>query len=192
MKSLFLKSIMVLLCFITVIAINACSRQSINTGFLKEDARKIDARVDFALNKLYSEFPNVKELGEKAAGILVLPLVTEAGFGWGGSYGRGALRIDGLTKNYYSTVSAGFGFQVGAQQFGHALFFMTSKALDDFQNSQGWALSGDVEYTVQGRAESIRADTTTALMPVIAVIFGQSGLKVGTSLEGQKYTRINP
>ncbi|MFZ8882735.1 MAG: twin-arginine translocation pathway signal, partial [Paracoccaceae bacterium] len=30
------------------------------------------------------------------------------------------------------------------------------------------------------------------LAPIIAVIFGQSGMKVGVSLEGQKYSRIIP
>ena len=30
-------------------------------------------------------------------GMLVMPLVTEASFGFGGSYGRGALRVNGIT-----------------------------------------------------------------------------------------------
>jgi lipid-binding SYLF domain-containing protein len=40
-----------------------------------------------------------------AAGMLVMPLVTEAGFGFGGAYGRGALRIGGTTVDYYSAAS---------------------------------------------------------------------------------------
>ena len=69
---------------------------------------------------------------------------------------------------------------------------MTRKSLNDFKNSQGWALTGDVEYTFQGRSENVRAETTTAVSPVIAVVFGQAGVKFGMSLEGQKYTRIIP
>ena len=172
--------------------LSACFQSGITTEFIKEDAEKIDARVDLSLKQLYYQHPNIEELGNKAAGILVIPLVTEAGFGWGGSYGRGALRVNGVSEDYYSTASAGYGFQIGAQQFGHVLFFMTRKSLDDFKNSQGWAVSGDVEYTLKDRAESVRAETTTAMAPVIAVIFGQAGLKIGISLEGQKYTRIIP
>ena len=100
--------------------------------------------------------------------------------------------MNGVTEDYYSTASAGYGLQIGAQQYGHALFFMTRQALNDFINSQGWALSGDAEYTWQGRGENLRAETTTVLAPIIAVIFGQSGMKVGVSLEGQKYSRIIP
>ena len=183
------------LCLISSMVLASCATKMptmINTDFLKEDAEKIDARVDMALNELYSENPNIKELSNKAAGVLVIPLVTEAGLFYGGSYGRGALRVNGATEDFYSVASAGYGLQIGAQQYGHALFFMTRKSIEDFKSSQGWALSGDVDFTSYDQAENIRAETTTALAPIIAVSFGQSGLKVGVSLEGSKYTRIVP
>ena len=192
MKTLSLKTILVSISLGMFLALSGCGGGGVNTTFINEDAEKIDARVDLTLSQLYTQYPNVEELGQKAAGILIMPLVTEAGLFWGGSYGRGALRVNGVSEDYYSTASAGYGLQIGAQQYGHALFFMTRQALNDFKNSQGWALSGDVEYTWQGRGENMRAETTTAMAPIIAVIFGQSGMKVGVSLEGHKYTRIIP
>ena len=192
MKTLFLKTILVSMSIALCLALSGCGGGGVDTDFINEDAEKIDARVDVALNQLYTQYPNVEELGQKAAGILIMPLVTGAGLFWGGSYGRGALRVNGVSEDYYSTASAGYGLQIGAQQYGHALFFITRQALNDFKNSQGWALSGNVEYAWQGHGESLRAETTTALAPIIAVIFGQSGMKVGVSLEGQKYTRIIP
>ncbi len=192
MKTFFMKNMAIVIGLAMAISLSACARSPMSTDFLKEDAEKIDARVDRALSQLYAQHPNLEELSKKAAGVLVIPLVTEAGLFWGGSYGRGALRVNGVTEDYYSTASAGYGLQIGAQQYGHALFFMTRQALNDFKNSQGWALSGDAEYTWQGRGENVRAETTTALDPIIAVIFGQSGMKVGVSLEGQKYSRIIP
>lgn len=178
------------------LVLSGCSQPSFNTDAVRnavtEDAEKIDARVDVTLNQLYAQYPNVRDLSSRAAGILVIPLVTEAGFFWGGGYGRGALRVNGQTQDYYSTASAGYGFQFGAQQYSHALFFMTEQSLEDFRISPGWALSGDAEYTLLSGGESLRAETTTALAPVIAVVFGQSGLKFGVSIEGQKYTRIIP
>ena len=192
MKTVSLQTILVSMALAMSLALSGCGSGGVNTDFINEDAEKIDARVDVALGQLYTQYPNIEELGQKAVGILIMPLVTEAGLFWGGSYGRGALRVNGVSEDYYSTASAGYGLQIGAQQYGHALFFMTRQALNDFKNSQGWALSGDVEYTWQGQAENVRAETTTALAPIIAVIFGQSGMKVGVSLEGQKYTRIIP
>lgn len=174
------------------LSLTACGLSDFNAEIINEDAQKIDARVDATLEQLYADHPNIKRLSDKSSGILVMPLVTEAGFGFGGSYGRGALRIGNTSVDYYSTASAGFGWQIGAQQFAHVLFFITEDALQSFRYSQGWAVSGDIEYAYGESGENLRAETTTALSPVIAVIFGQSGLKIGATLEGTKYTRIIP
>ncbi|MCH2078390.1 MAG: twin-arginine translocation pathway signal [Rhodobacteraceae bacterium] len=154
--------------------------------------QRIDARVDQTLNFLYGTFPGTQRLGQNAAGILVMPVVTEAGFGFGGSFGQGALRVNDITVDYYSTASASFGPQIGAQQFAHVLFFMTEDALVDFRQSNGWAAGADIEYAIQDRGENLRAETTTSLSPIVAAIFGQAGFRVGATLEGTKYTRIIP
>lgn len=39
---------------------------------------------------------------------------------------------------------------------------------------------------------NLSAETLTALDPVVAVVYGQSGLIVGATLEGTVYTRIIP
>ncbi|MEL7212083.1 MAG: lipid-binding SYLF domain-containing protein [Pseudomonadota bacterium] len=152
----------------------------------------IDARVDATLNYMYREFPGTQDLRRKSTGMLVMPLVTEAGLGIGGSYGRGALRINDTTVDYYSATQASIGLQIGAQQYAHVLFFMTDGALMDFRRSQGYAAGADLEYALQNEGESLKAGTTTSLAPVIAVVFGQAGLRVGATLEGTKYTRIIP
>jgi lipid-binding SYLF domain-containing protein len=152
----------------------------------------IDARVDAAMNYMFANIPGTQELSQKASGILVMPLITKAGFGVGGSYGRGALRINGVSVDYYSAAQATVGFQIGAQQYAHALFFMTPEALTQFRRSPGFAVGADVEYAVSGRGGNLGVETTTVLDPVIAVVFGQSGLIAGATIEGTKYTRIIP
>jgi lipid-binding SYLF domain-containing protein len=72
------------------------------------------------------------------------------------------------------------------------LFFMTQDALANFRASPGWTAGADIEYAVNAEGEVLRADTTTSLSPVIAVVFAQSGLRLGASIEGTKYTRIIP
>lgn len=153
---------------------------------------QLDARVDATRDFLFSRYPGTQELRDKAYGVLYVPLVTEAGFGIGGSYGRGALRINDVTVDYYSVTRASFGFQIGAQQYAHALFFMTESALADFRASDGWAVGAEVRYALNDQAGSAGVDTTTQLAPVIAFVFGQAGLIAGATLSGQKYTRIIP
>ena len=156
------------------------------------NAQKIDARIDTTLNYLYNQYPNTQDLAEKSTGMLVMPLVTEGGLIVGGGYGRGALRINNATVDYYSATKGSVGFQIGAQQFAHVLFFMTQDALEGFRRSSGWAAGADIEYVFRDKGENLRAETTTSTAPVVAVIFGQAGALAGVSLEGMKYTRIIP
>ncbi|PWG18056.1 lipid-binding SYLF domain-containing protein [Salibaculum griseiflavum] len=161
-------------------------------GIGSRGADRIDSRVNTTLNYMYNRYPGTRDLANKASGMLVMPLVTEAGFGLGGSYGRGALRIGDSTVDYYAIAAGSAGLQLGAQQYSHVLFFMTDDALMDFRTSPGWALGADAEYALNDNGQNLRAETTTSLAPVIAVVFAQAGLRVGATLEGTKYTRIIP
>lgn len=167
--------------------VSACGNGVNSTG-----AQRIDGRVDSALEFMNQEVPGAQELSANAAGVLIMPLITEAGFGLGGSYGRGALRINGVTVDYYAAAAGTFGLQIGAQQYAHALFFMTDAALQDFRNSNGWAAGGDIRYAFNDRGGMLGVDTTTLTDPVIAIVFGQAGMILGATLEGTRYTRILP
>ena len=151
---------------------------------------KIDARIDASRASLFATYPGAREVAAKARGILWMPLMTKAGFFVGGAYGEGALRIEGATVDYYSAATGSFGLQIGAQQFSHALFFLTDEALADFRTSPGWTLGADAEYAVPEQGGSISASSLTTSKPILAVVYGQAGLLVGASLAGTKYTRI--
>lgn len=161
-------------------------------GVGSDGAAVIDARVTSTLSEMYREFPNTRDLANKSSGMLIMPLVTEAGFGFGGSFGRGALQVDGVTVDYYSNTKITGGLQIGAQQFAHVLFFMTDDALMDFRRGTGWTAGAGIEYVISDKGENISTDTNTLLGPVLAAIFGQAGLMVGATLEGSKYNRIIP
>ena len=169
------------------LALAACGN-----GIGSAGSARIDARVDSALNFMYSTLPDTQDLAQKSVGVLMMPLVTEAGVGLGGAFGRGALRVNGVTVDYYSVANASVGLQLGAQQYSHALFFMTEPALRAFRGSSGWVAGADLKYAVSNTTGAVTTDTTTLTTPVVAVVFGQAGLIAGASLEGQKYTRIIP
>ncbi|MFT5632185.1 MAG: lipid-binding SYLF domain-containing protein [Gammaproteobacteria bacterium] len=153
-------------------------------------AERIDSRSDAAVSFMYDEIPGTRDLAARSSGMLIMPIVTKAGFGIGGAYGEGSLRIGGATVSYYNTAQASIGFQFGAQQYAHTLFFMTPESLSDFRASDGWALGADAEYVVQDRAGRIGTETTNVLSPIIAVVYGQAGLIIGVTLEGTKYSQI--
>ena len=179
--------------FVTLGALSALgATAACGNGVGGRGSAMIDARVDATLAEMYRGYPNTRQLAEKANGMLVMPLVTEAGLGFGGAYGRGALRVNDVTVDYYSVTKASGGLQIGAQQYAHVLFFMTDSALMNFRRSPGWAAGANIEYAIPEGGETLAAETTTSLAPIIAVIFGKSGLHVGATLEGVKYTRIIP
>ncbi len=161
-------------------------------GIGSNGAAVIDSRVAASMSFLDQNYPATRDLRDRATGMLVMPVITEAGFGFGGSYGRGALLVNGATVDYYSAAQASTGLQIGAQQYSHVLYFMTDEALADFRSSPGWAAGADAKITAINEGESFSADTTTALDPVVAVVFGQAGLFGGASIKGTKYTRIIP
>ncbi|WP_123791748.1 YSC84-related protein [Pacificibacter maritimus] len=163
-----------------------------NNGLTGNGGPRIEARADASLDYLYNTYPNTRDLREKSVGMLVMPLVTKAGLGVGGSYGRGVLRVNDVTVDYYSSTQASVGLQIGAQQYAHVLFFMTNDALATFRRSSGWAAGADIEYALNNRGENLSAETTTSRSPVIAVVFGQAGLIAGATVEGIKYSRIIP
>jgi lipid-binding SYLF domain-containing protein len=161
----------------------------INSAYA-ESAKEIDVGVDEALKRFCKEMPGGKGFLNRSKGILVFPQVLKAGFGIGGEYGEGALRINNKTVDYYSTIAASFGFQFGAQAKTVLLAFMEKKALADFRNSAGWkaGVDGSVALLTVGVGDSL--DTVSVKKPIIAFVFGQKGLMYNLTLEGSKFTKL--
>lgn len=153
-------------------------------------ATVIDAKVDNALERFYSDVGGAKELADKSYGIMVFPSVIKAGFGIGGEYGEGALQINGKTVGYYSTAAASIGFQVGAQAKTVILLFMTKRALIDFRNSDGWEIGIDASVAILKIGAGGSLDTTNISASVVGVVFGNKGLMWNLTLEGSKMSKI--
>lgn len=152
---------------------------------------EIDAEVDAALVRFYEEVPAAKDLAKKAKAVLIFPKVVKAGFGVGGEYGEGALRIGGKSAGYYNTAAASIGLQIGVQSRAEVLMFMTQEALDRFRASDGWEVGVDGSVTVVKTGVAGEIDTTTISDPVIGFIFGEQGLMANLSLEGAKITKMD-
>ncbi len=153
-------------------------------------AREIDVSVDVALERFYKEVPGSQEFTKKAKGVLVFPSVIKAGIGIGGEYGEGAMRISGKTVEYYNTMAASIGFQLGAQAKSIVMLFMEHGALKEFRNSEGWkaGVDGSVALINLGMGDSL--DTTNVKDPIVAFVFGQKGLMYNLTLEGSKFNKL--
>lgn len=154
-------------------------------------AHEIDAGVYATLDKFFFQVRGARELADKAVGILVFPSVVKAGIGFGGEYGEGALLIGRRPVDYYNTISASVGFQLGVQERAVIIMFMTDSALHQFRKTAGWkvGVDGSVAIITVGVGGSI--DTSKITSPVIGFIVDPKGLMYNLTLEGSKISRIS-
>ena len=154
-------------------------------------AKSIDFDVDEALTEFDKQVKGSKGFLKKAKGVLVFPSVVKAGFGIGGEYGEGALRVNGKSVEYYNTMAASIGFQIGAQAKTIILAFMEKNALDKFRHSDGWkvGVDGSVALITVGMGDSL--DTINTKDPIVAFVFGQKGLMYNLTLEGSKFNKLD-
>jgi lipid-binding SYLF domain-containing protein len=169
------------------LSLAAAAPQPVNAA----SAVEIDAQVDAALTRFYEEVPAARDLATKAKGILIFPSVVKAGFGVGGEYGEGALRVGGRSVGYYNTAAASIGLQIGVQSRAEILMFMSQEALELFQSSDGWEVGVDGSVTVVKVGVAGEIDTNTLSEPVIGFVFGEQGLMANLSLEGAKITKLD-
>lgn len=95
-------------------------------------------------------------------------------------------------RKYYNTTAASFGFQIGAETFGYALFFMGQKDLNYLSNSAGWEIGAGASVTVLDQALAESISSSTIQEGIYAAVFAQQGLMGGVSLEGTKITPYTP
>ena len=121
---------------------------------------EIDSDVATALRTLRSQ-RNTQPLFANAKSILIFPRILSGGFIIGGQYGQGALLSGDSTLGYYNIAGASFGFTIGAQVAGLAMFFMTDAARAALDAASGWEIG--TGPTVVALDQGLQA---TALSPI--------------------------
>lgn len=154
-------------------------------------AKEIDASADEVMDRFYEQVKDAKEFVQKAKALLIMPNVVKAGLLFGGEYGRGALRINGKTVDYYNVVSGSFGAQIGAEAKDWVIAFMTDEALKKFRESKGWeaGVDGNVALITVGGGNS--GSTRNAKGDIIGFVFDVKGLMADVSFKGAKFTKLD-
>lgn len=159
---------------------------------LAKTASEIDREVDAAIKKFETEVNGGANFLPKVKGYLVFPSVYKAGFIVGGKYGKGALRVNGITKYYYSLTAASVGYQIGAQKQSILIAFISEEALNNFVKSNGWEAGVDGSIAVSDWGASKDITSISYEKPIIAFIYGEQGLMASVSIAGTKFQKIIP
>ena len=154
-------------------------------------AKEIDVSVDVALENFEKDVAGSKQFLASAKGLLVFPKVIKAGVGFGGEYGEGALRIGGKSVDYYNTLAASFGLQLGAQAKTIVIVFLDENALKRFRNSEGWKVGVDGSVAVIAIGAGTSLDSSKLNDPIVGFVLDQKGLMYNLTLEGAKFSKMN-
>jgi lipid-binding SYLF domain-containing protein len=176
-----------------VALVAACSTQQPSTS--SSDAPPPDPGINedanAALQSLYANEPEARQLAGRAKGILVFPDVVRAGFIGGIEHGTGELIENGKITGYYATSSLSYGLQAGAQKFGYVMLFMTDSALNQLKTSPGFEVGMGPTIVIVDKGAAKSLTTATLQSDIYAFIFDQKGLMAGLGLKGSKITRLN-
>ena len=143
-----------------------------------------------ALNQLLKSNADARVLNSKAVAVLVFPNITKAGLMIGGQYGDGVLLNKGKPIAYYNTTGVSYGLQIGAQEYGYAMFFMKQSAITALDSTDGFEVGVGPSVVVvdEGFAKS---NTSINLQEdIYAFIFNQKGLMAGLGIQGNKITKL--
>ena len=171
-------------------ALCACPVTAMAATISRRRRDKLDSMANSAIFYMVNNHPVTRDMVEQAAGFLMIPVVSKGALIFGGAVGDGVLRVGGETTAYYSSVQFNAGLQVSASQYSQALFFLNETALNRFVQSDGWTFGAGMRYVVLTDAEGVRVDSLAQYVDVAALTFGDSGLHIGASLDGTKYTRF--
>src|SRR5262249_12305682 len=129
-------------------------------------------------------------LVQNAAAVLVFPDITKAGVGFGGERGDGAFQENGKTVGYYSISGASIGLTLGVSHHSEVILFQTPEARDKFGNASALSVGADTSVALVKKGDGGTYDSETLKKPVLAFVFGETGLMGDASLQGAKISKI--
>jgi len=159
---------------------------------IAEPAEVINENANEAIAQFKREVRGAEDFLARVKGYIVFPSVIKGGFIVGAEYGEGVLRVNGEPKGYYSIASGSVGFQMGLQKTSYIIAFASESALNNFRKSNGWeaGVDGSIAVATWGVGKDI--SSISFEKPIYAFVFGAKGLMYNLTLEGTKFTKINP
>ena len=175
---------------ILVVAVATLALASMSSQAVAASAEDLNKDAAQALQTLYKTNPAAESISKKAKAILVFPNIVKAGLVFGGSYGEGVLTKNSQFAGYYNSVSASWGWQVGAESYSYVMFLMSDKAVKYLDKSKGWEIGIGPNVVVVNEGVAKNLSSSTLKDDAYAFIFDQQGLMASLSIEGTKVSRI--
>ena len=133
-----------------------------------------------------------EKLLAEAYAIAVVPKVGEAGFIFGGHYGKGLISIRGKdgawsNPNFIKVTGGSFGFQAGVQQYDLILVFTSEAGVNKIVKGR-FTLGADAAVAAGPVGRNVQASTDTSFEAEILSYSRARGLFAGVALDGTAIT----
>ena len=153
---------------------------------------EVETSANGALTDFYGEATNARQIVQQAQGVLVCPKMTKGGFGIGVEGGTCAMRINGITTEYYRASSFKIGILAGVESFALLLVFNDVNALANFrEGKRNLQVGGNFSVSVAKKGVADGFDSKTIGAPVTAYVFSQAGLMGDLSLDGTSFKKFD-
>ena len=150
--------------------------------------KEINANADAALERLY-KLEGGKEFAEQAKGLLPM-YVGKGALIVGIEHGKGPLRIDGKTVDYFSLSAGSVGLQIGGEAKDIIIAFMTTEAMEKFRSSSNWEAGVDGNIAMVAAGDGGSLTNISGKEPIKAVVIDVKGLFLDMSLRGAKFSKL--
>lgn len=162
----------------------------LNSAIAEFKPKEIDTKADAAMERLHS-VEGGKQFAEKAKALLIMAGVGKGALIVGFEHGKGALRIEGETVDYYSLSAGSVGLQIGGEAKDIIIAFMTTEALEQFRTSKNWEAGVDGNIAMVAAGDGGALTNISGKEPIQAVVFDVKGLFFDLSLKGGKFSKLN-
>ena len=171
--------------------LSGCTSTTTITGQQVSSAQ-IDSDARAALGQLLANNQKARHVFHHSVAVLVFPAVKKGGALLAFQRGFGALIQNGQTLGYYQTSGGSWGYQVGYQTYGYALFFTDPNALSYLHSSRGWDVGSAPSLVMGNSGWNGSLGALTFKKGVYAFTFDAQGAMVGLGLQGTKINQVYP
>lgn len=142
----------------------------------------LDAQARNVVSQMVERDPSLRRVLNRSFGYVVIPRVSEAAWGVGGTGGVGVAYERGRPVGHVTLRQISTGIQAGAQRYAQLIVFQTPQAFQSLRSGQ-FGLTAQATATVLGRggAEQVRFRNGVAVF-----VLPETGAMAGVSVAGQR------
>lgn len=153
-----------------------------STPQTRGEQQVLDAQAQSVVSQMVERDPSLRRVLNRSFGYVVIPRVSEAAWGIGGTGGVGVAYERGRPVGHVTLRQISTGIQAGAQRYAQLIVFQTPASFQSLRSGQ-FDLTAQATATVLGRGGAEQARFRNG---VAVFVLPETGAMAGVSVAGQR------